>query len=62
MDAKVLASTTLDPRSRILLKVEIDSILDTDKDLVDLLGKDPAQRAMFIMESSEFADIEGLDV
>ncbi len=52
MDAKVLADTTLNPKNRTLLKVQIDSNLDTDKTLVELLGKDPAQRAHFIMESS----------
>lgn len=62
MDAKVLASTTLDPRTRTLLQVQIDSNLDTDKDLIDLLGKDPAQRALYIMESSAFADLEELDI
>lgn len=62
MDPKVLAETTLDPRRRTLLQVQIDSNLDTDKTLVDLLGKDPAQRAHFIMESSVFAAVEDLDV
>ena len=62
MDAKVLADTTLNPKNRTLLKVQIDSNLDTDKTLVELLGKDPAQRAHFIMESSVFAAAEDLDV
>jgi DNA gyrase subunit B len=62
MDAKELKETTLDIRNRTLFKVEIDSNLETDKTLVDLLGKDPAQRAMFIMESSAFATPEDLDV
>jgi DNA gyrase subunit B len=62
MDAKELKETTLDARHRTLLQVEIDSNLETDKTLVELLGKDPAQRAVFIMESSEFATAEDLDV
>lgn len=62
MDAKELAETTLDPRRRTLLQVQIESTLDTDKTLIDLLGKDPAQRAHFIMESSVFAAMEDLDV
>jgi DNA gyrase/topoisomerase IV subunit B len=62
MDAKDLAATTLDPRNRTLLKVEIDSNLDTDKTFVDLLGKDPSQRYSFIMERSQLAVVEELDV
>jgi DNA gyrase/topoisomerase IV subunit B len=50
MDAKVLAETTLDPRYRTLLKVEIDSLLDTDRSFVDLLGKDPSQRQRFVLD------------
>src|SRR5262249_48224956 len=44
MDPRVLAETTLDPRNRTLLQVQIDSNLETDKTFVDLLGKDPSQR------------------
>src|SRR5262249_8319198 len=62
MDAKELSETTLDPRKRRLLKVEIDSNLDTDKTFVTLLGKDPAQRYQFIMDSSALAAAEELDV
>jgi DNA gyrase/topoisomerase IV subunit B len=62
MDPKVLAETTLNPRKRTLLKVQIDSNLETDKTLVELLGKDPAQRAQFILESAQFAAVEELDV
>ncbi|MFO0926262.1 MAG: DNA topoisomerase IV subunit B [Gemmataceae bacterium] len=40
MDAKELAETTLDARHRTLLKVEVDSLVDTDRTFVDLLGKD----------------------
>jgi DNA gyrase/topoisomerase IV subunit B len=62
MDAKDLKATTLDARIRTLLKVEIDSNLDTDKTFVDLLGKDPSQRYGFIMERSQLAVVEDLDV
>jgi DNA gyrase/topoisomerase IV subunit B len=62
MDAKELAETTLDPKNRTLLRVEIDSNLDTDKVFVTLLGKDPAQRYTFIMESSVLALADELDV
>ena len=62
MDAKELAVTTLDARNRTLLQVHIDSNLETDKTFVDLLGKDPAQRYRFIMDSAQLAAAEELDV
>lgn len=62
MDPGVLAQTTLDPKTRILLKVEIDSNLDTDKTFVDLLGKDAAPRFRFIMEHAARAVAEDLDI
>ncbi len=62
MDPDVLAATTLDPKNRTLLLVQIDSNLETDKTFVDLLGKDPAQRYRFIMEKSKLAAVEDLDV
>ena len=62
MDPKVLKETTLDPRVRTLLKVEIDSNLEADKTFVDLLGKDPGQRYRFIMDSAALAVAEELDV
>jgi len=58
----VLADTTLDPRHRTLLRVEIESLLETDKRFVELLGKDPAFRAKFVLESSGRAVAEELDV
>jgi DNA gyrase/topoisomerase IV subunit B len=62
MDARVLAETTLDPRHRVLLQVSIDSNLEADKTFVELLGKDPAQRYRFIMDSAALAVAEELDV
>jgi DNA gyrase/topoisomerase IV subunit B len=62
MDAKVLGATTLDPRQRTLLKVNIDSNLDADKTFVELLGKEPAHRYRFIMDSAALAVAEELDV
>jgi len=62
MDAKELAETTLDPRRRTLLRVSIESNLEADKTFVDLLGKDPAQRYRFIMDSAALAVAEELDV
>ena len=62
MPPATLASTTLDPRSRTLLQVSIESNLEADQAFVELLGKDPAQRYRFIMDSAALAVAEELDV
>ena len=62
MDGLVLKATTLDPRYRTLLRVEIESLLEADRCFVELLGKDPSFRAKFILESSGGAVAEELDV
>jgi DNA gyrase/topoisomerase IV subunit B len=62
MDPKVLADTTLDPRHRTLLKVEIDSLLETDRTFIDLLGKDPAQRQKFVLEKAPEIKQDEVDV
>ncbi|HWY86575.1 MAG TPA: DNA topoisomerase IV subunit B [Gemmataceae bacterium] len=59
---KVLKDTTLDPRKRTLLQVSIDSNLEADRTFVELLGKDPASRYKFIMESAAQVVAEELDV
>jgi DNA gyrase subunit B len=59
---KVLAETTLDPKTRTLLRVTIESNLDADKTFTELLGKDPASRFKFIMESASQVVAEDLDV
>jgi DNA gyrase/topoisomerase IV subunit B len=60
MDPKVLAETTLEPRHRTLLKVEIDSLLETDRTFTDLLGKDAAQRQRFVLDRA--GEVEAADV
>lgn len=62
MEAKELAETTLDPKRRKLLRVTIESLIDADKTFSDLLGKDPATRYQFIMESASQVEAEELDV
>jgi DNA gyrase/topoisomerase IV subunit B len=62
MDPKVLAQTTLDLRHRTLLQVSIDSNLEADNTFVELLGKDPAERYRFIMDSAALAVAEELDI
>jgi DNA gyrase/topoisomerase IV subunit B len=59
---KTLAETTLDARKRTLLQVSVESALEADKTFVELLGKDPASRYKFIMESANQVVAEDLDV
>lgn len=56
MPARTLAETTLDPKTRTLLQVIIESELDADSVFVSLLGKDPSLRYQFIMSSAGLAD------
>jgi DNA gyrase subunit B/topoisomerase-4 subunit B len=59
MMPKVLWETTLSPRSRRLLRVEIADALQTDRIINDLMGKDPSARFDFIMEhAQDAADID----
>jgi DNA gyrase/topoisomerase IV subunit B len=62
MPFKVLAETTLDPRNRTLLKVEITEKLDANNTFKDLLGKDAEPRYKFIMEKADQAVLDDLDV
>jgi DNA gyrase/topoisomerase IV subunit B len=57
-----LKETTLDVKTRALLRVNIDSLIEADRTFTALLGKDPATRYQFIMESANQVDSEELDV
>jgi DNA gyrase subunit B/topoisomerase-4 subunit B len=60
MMPKVLWETTLNPKTRKLLRVQIVDQLETDRVMSDLMGKDPSARFRFIMDRAEEA--EELDV
>ena len=60
MMPKVLWETTLNPRTRRLLRVEITDQIMTDRVINELMGKDASARFRFIMERAEEA--EELDV
>ena len=60
MMPKVLWETTLNPKTRRLLRVEISDHIVTDRVINELMGKDPSARFRFIMERAEEA--EELDV
>jgi len=55
-----LKETTLDPKTRQLLRISIRDELATDRTIHDLMGKDAAPRYQFIMERA--ADAEQLDL
>ncbi|HXG87279.1 MAG TPA: DNA topoisomerase IV subunit B [Vicinamibacterales bacterium] len=60
MMPKVLWETTLNPRTRRLLRVEISDQLITDRVINELMGKDASARFRFIMDRAE--DAQELDV
>jgi DNA gyrase subunit B/topoisomerase-4 subunit B len=60
MNPKVLWETTLNPKTRRLLRVDIADALKTDQVIADLMGKDAQARFDFIMQRAE--DAEDLDL
>jgi len=60
MSPKVLWDTTLNPKTRRLLRVEIADQIVTDRVINELMGRDASARFRFIMERAEEA--EELDV
>jgi DNA gyrase subunit B/topoisomerase-4 subunit B len=60
MMPKVLWETTLNPKTRRLLRVEITDQIVTDRVINELMGKDASARFRFIMDRAEEA--EELDV
>jgi DNA gyrase subunit B len=60
MMPKVLWETTLNPRTRRLLKVEVTDQIVTDRVINELMGKDASARFRFIMERADEA--QELDV
>jgi len=60
MMPKVLWETTLNPRTRRLLRVEVTDHIVTDRVINELMGKDASARFRFIMERADEA--EELDV
>ncbi len=60
MMPKVLWETTLNPRTRRLLRVEVTDQIATDRVINELMGKDASARFRFIMDRADEA--EALDV
>jgi DNA gyrase subunit B/topoisomerase-4 subunit B len=55
MMPKVLWETTLNPRTRRLLRVNVTDLIVTDRVIHELMGKDASARFRFIMERAEEA-------
>ena len=62
MPAEQLKVTTLDPKKRRSLRVVVDSELETDRVLNELMGKDAQARFKFIMERARETGLDELDV
>ncbi len=60
MTAAQLKETTLDPKQRTLLRVDIESQLEADRTFQQLLGKDASERYRIIMDAAGL--IDDLDV
>ncbi|HEY4245097.1 MAG TPA: DNA topoisomerase IV subunit B [Kofleriaceae bacterium] len=60
MPPKTLNETTLDPKSRMALRMRVPDFLQTDRTIQDLMGKDVAARFQMITENA--GDIGELDV
>jgi DNA gyrase subunit B len=60
MNPETLWETTLDPKTRMTLRVRVYDQLETDKILNELMGKDASARFRFIMDRA--GDVDELDV
>lgn len=56
MISQELRETALDPQTRTLLRVDIETQLEADKTFEQLLGKDPNLRYQFIMAEANLVD------
>lgn len=56
MTATQLKETTLDPKSRTLLAVDVDSLVEADQTFTQLLGKDASERYRVIMSEANLVD------
>jgi DNA gyrase subunit B len=56
MNASQLKETTLDPKSRTLLRVDVESMIEADQTFSQLLGKDASERYRIIMSEANLVD------
>ena len=60
MDPEQLWETTMDPKNRILLKVQIEDAMAAERSVGDLMGSDPSKRKDFIQNHAK--DVRFLDI
>jgi DNA gyrase/topoisomerase IV subunit B len=60
MNPATLKETTLDPRSRTLLRITIDDMAATEAAIQTLMGRDVEPRYRFIMDRA--VSVEDVDV
>ena len=56
MTSTQLKETTLDPKTRTLLAVDVDSLVEADQTFSQLLGKDASERYRIIMSEANLVD------
>jgi DNA gyrase subunit B/topoisomerase-4 subunit B len=56
MNASQLKETTLDPKTRILMRMDVESMVDADQTFTQLLGKDAGERYRIIMSEANLVD------
>ena len=58
MDAIQLKETTMDPKSRLLIQVDIVDPIIAEKRVATLMGKDTAIRKKWVEENVDFAEVD----
>ena len=58
MDAIQLKETTMDPKSRLLIRVDIEDPLLADSRVSVLMGKDTSSRKKWVEENVNFYEID----
>ncbi|MDR0831403.1 MAG: DNA topoisomerase IV subunit B [Bacillales bacterium] len=61
MDAIQLWDTTMDPKQRVMKKVELTDAIEADKWFSFLMGNDSSHRKDFISEEAKFVDSKNID-
>ena len=58
MDAVQLKETTMDPKTRLLIKINIEDPILVDREVSILMGKDSSQRKVWVEENVNFNDVD----
>ena len=58
MDAVQLKETTMDPKTRLLIKINIEDPILVDREVSILMGKDSSQRKVWVEENVNFNEVD----